>query len=160
MTKVYRSRGLQAVHWVSFFGFALLLFGAAAARWHEGGVLYAVAGVITAPLNLRAAFAKLEVDPSGIRVVNTLSSFDLEWPQIDRFEIGRWRWARAALLIKTRDGRSRPALAVGEVNFGKGHPARDIAEELNEELHRRLGLGPRGAGGPGSAQAELFGPSS
>ncbi len=146
--------------WFWLLAFALLFFGAAFARWGEGGVVYGLIALVATPINLRKAFAKVEARPSGIRVVNTLSSFDLAWEEIDRFEIGRWRWASAVLLAKTRSGALRPAFAVGEVRFCGGSPARRIAAELNAELRLRLGHGGPEAGGPGTAQAELFGRSS
>ena len=87
----------------------------------------------------KMALATVIASPNGVHVVNTFSSFDLAWEQIDRFDLGRYGKVMSEVCrIHTRDGRVLPAIAVQENHIGGGSAVR-MVEELNKELAEQRG---------------------
>jgi hypothetical protein len=86
---------------------------------------------------LRAGFSSLTTTGDGIRVSNTFSSFALQWSDVERFEIGRWKLLPYVCLIRLKDGRTLHATGIQEsTRLGDGS-AEDMVESLNAELARR-----------------------
>lgn len=92
-------------------------------------ILFTIAG-------LRAGFSSLTATEDGVRVSNTFENFTLRWSEIERFEIGRWKFLPSVCLIHLRDGRKMHATGIQEARVGN-HSAAYMVDDLNAELARR-----------------------
>lgn len=111
-----------------------------------GSLLLLASTLLFGRLTWSAVFASVE----GIHAANIFASFDLEWTEVNRFKIGRWKLLPSACLIHLTDGRVLHASGIAETNFRNGS-AEALVDELNRELTRHVPS--RGEGG---AQAALF----
>jgi hypothetical protein len=110
-------------------------------------------------VSFRVAAAAVIASDSGIRVRNVFSSFDLDWDEIVRFDIGRWKLLPYVCLIHLSDGRLRHAFGIEESTNVPNEAAKRTAGELNQELtDRRLGGSEAQPTAPssGGAQEEHF----
>jgi hypothetical protein len=93
----------------------------------------ALYGLVATAICCRLMWSGIFVLDDGIHVANIFTSFDADWDEIERIEIGRWKIARQTCLVHTRDGRVRPALGIQEsTNFPNGSAER-LIQELNQE---------------------------
>lgn len=109
--------------------------------------------VLWIPCNIRLALSGVFTGEKGVRVANLLSSFELEWAEIEEFEIGRWAIFPYVGLIRLRSGEQKHALGIQErTNFPDGS-GEEMVNELNGEVRERLERFPTDSG-PGAAQSE------
>lgn len=102
-------------------------------------VLAALYGVVSTFVFSRLMWAGIFISPKGVHVANIFESFDLQWREIQRFELGRWKVIPRTCLIHLRDGRVKHAAGVEEsVNFPKGDAEKTV-DDLNDQLSERLG---------------------
>lgn len=87
-------------------------------------------------VGLRAGFSSLTANEEGVRLSNTFSRFTLKWSEIERFEIGRWKFLPSVCLIHLRDGRKMHATGIQEARIGN-YSAAYMVDDLNAELARR-----------------------
>jgi hypothetical protein len=85
---------------------------------------------------LRAGFSSLTATEDGVQVSNTFENFTLRWNEIERFEIGRWKFLPSVCLIHLRDGRKMHATGIQEARIGDWS-AEYMVDDLNAELARR-----------------------
>jgi uncharacterized membrane protein YraQ (UPF0718 family) len=133
-----RSNSVAAVIWlVISIGFAIS-FVLRAPDSPSIIILAVLFGVVATFILARLLFAAIWVLPSGLRVANLFETFDLQWQDIERFEMGRWKILPRTCLIHLRDGRVKHAAGVEEsVNFPKGDAVK-MVEQLNGELREKL----------------------
>lgn len=109
--------------------------------------------VLWIPCNVRLALSGVFTSENGVRVANLLSSFELEWDDIDQFKIGRWGIFPYVGLIRLRNGEQKHALGIQErTNFPDGS-GEEMVSKLNSEVRERL---ERSLTGPGAPESELF----
>jgi hypothetical protein len=87
----------------------------------------------------RFARARAIASPDGLHVINLMGSFDLDWEEIDRFEIGRWKLLPAVCLIRLRNGETSHIYGIEENYFLSGESGRRMVDELNAELSEYRG---------------------
>jgi hypothetical protein len=159
--RVYRSRVqlVVGVIWVLFIN--AVAIGKIVSKPDQPStvIVAALFSVTFTLLGGRAAWAGIFTSDQGIHVANVFSSFNLQWQEIDRFEIGRWKLLPYVCLIYTTDGQVKHAFGIEEsTNFPNGS-AKQMVTELNQELARRIAVKREVAAvtkGPGAAQSELF----
>jgi hypothetical protein len=118
------------------------------------GILFSV---IFSTVGGRLAWSAVFTSPDGIHVANFVSSFDLRWEEIEKFDIGRWKLLPYVCLIHTKNGDVKHAFGIEESTQRPNGSAEEMAEELNRELAKRSpDMAPPILRGPGAAQDELF----
>jgi hypothetical protein len=96
-------------------------------------------GTVSTFVFVRLLWAGIFTSSEGVHIANVFESFDLQWNEIQRFEMGRWKVIPRTCLIHLRDGRVKHAAGVEEsVNFPKGD-AEKMVDDLNDQLSERLG---------------------
>lgn len=102
------------------------------------GVILAVAYLIAVIVICgRLANARLVVSENGVRISNVFSNTELQWGEIERFEIGRWQLFPYVCLVRLKSGEVKHAFAIQErTNFPDGSGER-MAEQMNAELRQR-----------------------
>jgi hypothetical protein len=97
-------------------------------------VMWAFTGLLCVLMGGRLASARIRVDSDGIHIVNIFKSFDLDWAEVQSFEMGRWAAFPSVCLIHLRDGRRAHAFGLQEsTNFPNG-TAQKMVDELTAEL--------------------------
>lgn len=86
-------------------------------------------------VGLRAGLSSLKATENGILISNPLSRFSLKWEEIERFEIGRWKFLPSVCLIYLKDGRKMHASGIQEARIGD-FSAANMVDDLNAELAR------------------------
>ena len=124
---------VAAVAVVNVINLAAITDGVDGVAFLAGRIAFSVVFTIA---GLRAGFSSLTATEDGVRVANTFSNFALRWNEIERFEIGRWRFLPYACLIHRRDGRRMHSTGIQEARIGNGSAA-EIVDGLNAELARR-----------------------
>jgi hypothetical protein len=158
VAKTFRSKGqLIGGVAVAVIGGGVGVGSIFSARSPVFAVMWTFTGLLCVLMGARLASARIRVDSSGIHVVNIFKSFDLDWPDIESFEMGRWSAFPSVCLISLSDGRHAHAFGLQEsTNFANGS-AQTMVDELTEELARKRSRAVPGADpSVGSAQRQLF----
>lgn len=93
--------------------------------------------VLWIPCNVRLARSGIFTSEEGVRVANLLSSFELEWTEIEEFRIGRWGVFPYVGLIRLSNGEQKHALGIQErSNFPDGS-GEEMVNQLNSEVRER-----------------------
>jgi hypothetical protein len=141
--RTYRRRSYRSRHQVALFS-AIGVVGAGIAV----GMLFEVERtsvlllliaflVLWIPCNVRLARSGIFTSEKGVRVANLLSSFELEWTEIEEFWIGRWGIFPYVGLIRLSSGEQKHALGIQErTNFPDGS-GEEMVNELNREMRGR-----------------------
>jgi hypothetical protein len=125
-----------------------------------GGVLHAVKhsfvlGMLFVAINCimivvvfgRMALTVVIASGSGVHVANMFSSFDLQWGEIDHFDLGAHGKVMSQVCrVHLNNGRVLSAFAVQENRIGGGSAVR-MVDELNRELETRRASGSIADGG-------------
>jgi hypothetical protein len=158
VAKAFRSRG-QLIGGVAIavIGGGVGVGSVFSARSPVFAVMWAFTGLLSVHMGARLASARIRVDSSGIQVVNIFKSFDLDWPDIESFEMGRWTAFPSVCLIHLSNGGCAHAFGLQEsTNFANGS-AQKMVDELTEELARkRSWTVPETEPLAGSAQRQLL----
>jgi hypothetical protein len=89
------------------------------------------------PCNIRLALAGVFPDDEKVRVTNLLSTFELKWTEIEKFEIKRWGPFPYVGQISLCSGKQKHALGIQErSNFPDGS-GDEMIRDLNRELQER-----------------------
>jgi hypothetical protein len=153
-SKVQMVAGGVATMIFFFIGLSGVIAGSSIMEKIGSGVF----GFLASLCMYRYAQSNMTAEETGISVNNPWSRFQLDWEDIARFEIGRWKLSSAICLIHEVGGRVRPAVGIVESsNFPNGS-AKCMVDELNKELANRIPDRREGGSGmpAGAAQRELF----
>jgi hypothetical protein len=97
-------------------------------------LLYAIMCVGGVLIFGKMALVTVVTSGGGVHVTNTFSSFDLQWREIDHFDLGPYgRVMSEVCRIHLKNGRIVPAISVQENHIGGGSAVR-MVDELNKEL--------------------------
>jgi hypothetical protein len=145
------------------FGIFLGLTAAIAAPSIGAKLACGMVGMLIAVAGYRYGESNVTASSEGVAIRNPLSSYELHWGEVERFDIGRWKIEPAVCLVHQVDGSVRPAYGVAERGNLPNGSARRMIDELNQELVQHVlsgGEGGRGADVPGGAQETQFRSSS
>jgi hypothetical protein len=137
--RVYRSRSQLIVGIFAMVMFDLFAVATIAHNPHRLETIYLQSSIIILSTIIfgRLAWAAVTIKDERLQVANIFSSFNLQWDQIERFELGRSGILPSVCRIRLKDGRTRSALGISESNYsamrGRG-AAGQMVEELNHEL--------------------------
>jgi hypothetical protein len=90
--------------------------------------------ILWVPSMIKLAYSGVFPGDEEVRIVNYLSSFDLKWTEIEKFEIGRWGMLPYVCRITLLSGERRHAIGIQErTNFPDGS-----GEKMVKELNLRV----------------------
>ncbi len=156
--KTFRSKGqLIGGIAIAVIGGGVGVGSVFSARSPVFAAMWAFTGLLCVVMGAKLASARIRVNGGGIHVVNIFRSFELDWSEIESFEMGRWSAFPSVCLINLSDGRYAHAFGLQEsTNFANGSAQR-MVDELMEELARRRSRTVSGTqASAGSAQRRLF----
>jgi RHS repeat-associated protein len=145
--RVYRSRGAARIQAVSAF-VALVAISLPALLAKTSGphtmsagtrIFFIVLGAVLCCFALRCALCAIHVEPTGIRVVNPLSTRRINWLDISEFTLARWRLLPRNCVIRLADGSSQGVWAISARNPAVARhdgAAEGLIAELNELLRQ------------------------
>jgi len=91
LPKTFRSKGqLIGGVAVAIIGGGVGVGSVFSARSPVFALMWAFTGLLCVLMGAKLASARIRVDSIGIHVVNIFKSFDLDWTDVESFEMGRW----------------------------------------------------------------------